>query len=208
MAKHAAQRSSGSLAYWGLVLKDFARAWFVYGVIAVIIAGITHGIFHIPLWQVTDVILALFLFYIGFVASLSLIALCLDLTRGEIVLAVGRLFNIAMLPFLPFGAVLGFMGYGWLVGQDFATDSFVHAGYMDVFADAYRLAMMQGGDFLALVKPSGEVGAGSIDMAQLALLAQVASVLLAFAGYLVSRSRVALVTDDTLTVSPFTRGRD
>ena len=85
--KPAARKVEGPFAYWALVLKDFAQAWLAYGILSIVIAGITHGIFHIPLWQIVDVILALFVFFVGFFGSLSLIAFCLDLTRGEIILS-------------------------------------------------------------------------------------------------------------------------
>jgi hypothetical protein len=55
------------------------------------------------------------------------------------VLALGRLINIALLPFLPFGMVLGFLGYGFISGQSFAKESFVYAGYVGVFSDTYML---------------------------------------------------------------------
>jgi hypothetical protein len=42
-----------------------------------------------------------------------------------------------------------------------------------------------------------------VDRERLVLLIQIASVLLAVAGFLISRSRVTYVADDTLRVSPF-----
>lgn len=204
--KPAGRKVEGPFAYWALVLKDFAQAWLAYGILSLLIAGITHGIFHIPLWQVVDVILALFVFFLGFFGSLSLIAGCLDLTRGEIILALGRIINIAMLPFLPIGAVLGFLAYGFIVEQDFATTSFVYAGYVGVFADAYQLAATLWGDFLALMKPVRDAAGVEtlvVDRDRLVLLVQLASVLLAVAGFLISRSRVTYIADDTLRVSPF-----
>ena len=203
--REAARRVEGPFAYWALVLKDFGQAWLAYGIVSLLFAGITHGIFHIPLWQVVDVILALFLFFICFFGSLSFIAGCLDLTRGEIVMAMGRVINIAMLPFLPIGAVLGFLAYGYVVEQDFETASFVYAGYMGVFADAYHLLSTLWGDFLALMKPvrdAAGVETIAVDKARLVLLVQIASVVLAAAGFLISRSRVTYVADDTLRVSP------
>jgi hypothetical protein len=202
----AVRKSEGPFAYWALVLKDFGQAWIAYGVLSIIIAGITHGIFHIPLWQVVDVILALFLFFIGFFGSLSLIAFCLDLTRGEIILALGRIINIAMLPFLPVGAILGFLAYGYIIEQQFETTSFVYAGYVGVFADGYQLLAALWGDFLALMKPVRDAAGGetlAVDRARLVLLVQIASIVLAAAGFLISRSRVTHVADDTLRVSPF-----
>lgn len=204
--KQATRKVEGPFAYWALVLKDFAQAWLAYGILSVVIAGITHGIFHIPLWQVVDVILALFFFFVGFFGSLSLIAFCLDLTRGEIILALGRIINIAMLPFLPVGAVLGFLAYGFVVEQDFGTTSFVYAGYVGVFADAYQLMATLWGDFLALMKPVRDAAGAetlAVDRDRLVLLVQIASFLLAVAGFLISRSRVTYVADDTLRVSPF-----
>ena len=200
---HAAE---GPFAYWGLVLKDFAQAWLTYGVLTIVIAGITHGIYGIPLWQVSDVILALFLFCVGFVGSLSLIACCLDLTRAEFVLALGRLINIAMLPFLPFGMVLGFLGYGFISGEAFVKESFVYAGYVGVFADAYVLASTFAGDFLAVLKPDTSVAGATgmvVDSERLVFLAQIASVLLAIAGFMVGRVRAARVIDPGVRTSPF-----
>ena len=202
-AVHAAE---GPFAYWGLVLKDFAQAWLTYGVLAILIAGVTHGIYGIPLWQVSDVILALFLFFIGFVASLSLIACCLDLTRAEVVLALGRLINIAMLPLLPFGLVLGFVGYGFIAGEAFVKESFVYAGYVGVFADAYVLASTFAGDFLAVLTPDTSVAGATgmvVDSERLVFLAQIASVLLAIAGFMVGRVRAARVIDPGVRTSPF-----
>jgi hypothetical protein len=43
----------------------------------------------------------------------------------------------------------------------------------------------------------------AVDRERLVLLIQIASVLLAVAGFLISRSRVTYVADDTLRVSPF-----
>ena len=203
--QETARRVEGPFAYWALVLKDFGQAWLTYGMMALLFAGIAHGIFHIPLWQVVDVILALFLFFICFFGSLSFIAGCLDLTRGEIVMALGRIINIALLPFLPIGAVLGFLAYGFIADQTFETSSFVYAGYMGVFADAYHLATGLWGDFLALMKPvrdAAGVETVTVDKARLVLLVQIASVVLAIAGFLISRSRVTYVADDTLRVSP------
>jgi len=194
VATKMAKAASGPFASWALVLKDFAQAWLTYGVLTVAISSVTHGIYGIPLWQVSDVILALFLFFIAFVASLSLIAFCLDLTRVEITLALGRLINIAMLPFLPFGMVLGFLLYGFISGEAFATESFVYAGYVGVFADAYLLVSAFAGDFLSLLKPGvGHAGIEGVvvDRDRLVLVAQVASILLAIAGFLVARARVA-----------------
>ena len=201
-AVHAAE---GPFAYWGLVLKDFAQAWLTYGVLAILIAGVTHGIYGIPLWQVRDVILALFLFFIGCVASLSLIACCLDLTRAEVVLALGRLINIAMLPLLPFGLVLGFVGYGFIADQSFAKESFVYAGYVGVFADAYLLASAFAGDFLALMKTVRVAGVEDVvvDQERLVLLAQIASVLLALAGFALGRVRAVSSVDPGVRTSPF-----
>jgi len=200
---HAAE---GPFAYWGLVLKDFAQAWLTYGILTIVIAGITHGIYGIPLWQVSDVILALFLFFVAFVASLSLIGFCLDLTRAEITLALGRLLNIAMLPFLPIGMVLGFLLYGFISGETFAAESFVYAGYVAVFADAYLLASAVGGDFLALLKPDTSVAGVTgvlVDTERLMFLAQVASVLLALAGFMVGRVRVASSITPNMRTTPF-----
>jgi hypothetical protein len=201
-----AHAAAGPFAYWGLVLKDFAQAWLTYGILTIVIAGITHGIYGIPLWQVSDVILALFLFFVAFVASLSLIGCCLDLTRAEFVLALGRLINIALLPFLPFGMVLGFLGYGFISGQSFATESFVYAGYVGVFADAYTLATSFAGDFLALMKADTRVAGSTelvVDTERLVFLAQIASVLLAIAGFMVGRVRATRVGEVGVRTSPF-----
>ena len=205
-ARNMTHAASGPFAYWGLVLKDFAQAWLTYGLLTMAIAGVTHGIYGIPLWQVIDVILALFLFFVAFVASLSLIGFCLDLTRAEITLALGRLMNIAMLPFLPFGMVLGFLLYGFISGETFAAESFVYAGYVGVFADAYLLASAVGGDFLALLKPDTSVAGATgvvVDTERLVFLAQVASVLLAVAGFMVGRVRLATSTDPGVRTTPF-----
>lgn len=201
-----AHAAAGPFAYWSLVLKDFAQAWLTYGVLTIVIAGVTHGIYGIPLWQVSDVIMALFLFFVGFVASLSLIGFCLDLTRAEFVLALGRLMNIALLPFLPFGMVLGFLGYGYISDQSFVKESFVYAGYVGIFADAYMLATTFAGDFLALLKADTRVAGSTelvVDTERLVFLAQVASVLLAVAGFMVGRVRAARVGDPGVRTSPF-----
>ena len=47
------------------VLQDFGRAWLGYAITALVIAGITNGIYAIPLWQVADVTLALMLFFVA-----------------------------------------------------------------------------------------------------------------------------------------------
>jgi len=187
------------------VLKDFAQAWLTYGVLTIVIAGVTHGIYGIPLWQVSDVILALFLFFVAFVASLSLIGCCLDLTRAEFVLALGRLINIALLPFLPFGMVLGFLGYGYISGQSFARESFVYAGYVGIFADSYMLVATFAGDFLTLLKVDTRVAGSTelvVDTERLVFLAQVASVLLAIAGFMVGRVRAARAIDTGVRTNP------
>lgn len=193
------QYRSSPFASWAVVLQDFARAWFSYGVLAVIMAGITHGIFHIPLWQVVDVILALFLFYVAFVGCLSLIAFFLDIVGGELIVSLSRVISIALLPLLPMGAVLGFLAYGFFVEEGFDT-SFVYQGYVGLFADGYGWAVTQTGDFLGVVKAAGS--GSKVDIAQLIFAAQVASVIVAVAGFAIGRSRVTFVADDTLKYSP------
>lgn len=196
-------RRNGAFASWALVMQDFARAWFSYGLLAVIMAGVTHGIFHIPLWQVVDVILALFLFYVAFVGCLSLIAFFLDIVGGEVIVSLSRLISIALLPLLPMGAVLGFLAYGFFVEESFDA-SFVYQGFTGLFVQGYALAVTMVGDVLGVVKAAGQAGAHgvSIDREQLIFIAQVASVLVAAAGFAIGRSRVTLAADDTLKYSP------
>jgi hypothetical protein len=185
-------------------MQDFARAWFSYGLLAVIMAGITHGIFHIPLWQAVDVILALFLFYVAFIGCLSLIAFFLDLAGGEVIVSMSRLISIALLPLLPMGAVLGFLAYGFFVEERFDA-SFVYQGFTGLFVQGYAWAITLVGDILGVVKEAGQAGSRrlSIDVAQLIFLAQAASVIAALAGFAIGRSRVTFVADDTLKYSPF-----
>jgi len=191
---------SGPFASWALVMQDFARAWFSYGLLSVIMAGVTHGIFHIPLWQVVDVILALFLFYVAFVGCLSLIAFFLDIVGGEVIVSVSRLISIVLLPLLPMGAVLGFVAYGFFVEESFDA-SFVYQGFTGLFVQGYSLAVATVGDVLGVMK-AGARGL-SIDAPQLIFFAQVASVLVALAGFAIGRSRVTFVADDTLRYSPW-----
>jgi hypothetical protein len=194
---------SSAFASWAVVMQDFARAWFSYGLLAVIMAGITHGIFHIPLWQVVDVILALFLFYVAFVGSLSLIAFFLDIVGGEVMVSVSRLISIALLPLLPMGAILGFLAYGFFVEESFDA-SFVYQGFTGLFVQGYALVVSGAGDVLGLVTAAGKAGSRglSIDVAQLIFLAQAASVVAALAGFAIGRSRVTFAADDTLKYSP------
>lgn len=198
MANRSARRI-GAFASWAIVLQDFGRAWFSYGALAVIMAGITHGIYHIPLWQVVDVILALFLFYVAFVGCLSLIAFFLDIVGGEIIVSMSRLISIGLLPLLPMGAVLGFLAYGFFVEDGF-DQSFVYQGYVGLFAQGYSLVVTLTGDVLGLFKTVGSEP--KLDTARLIFLAEVASVIFAVAGFAVGRSRVTLAADDTLQYSP------
>jgi hypothetical protein len=194
---------NSAFASWAVVMQDFARAWFSYGVLAVIMAGVTHGIFHIPLWQVVDVILALFLFYVAFVGCLSLIAFFLDIVGGEVIVSLSRLISIALLPLLPMGAVLGFLAYGFFVEESFEA-SFVYQGFAGLFVQGYGIAITMVGDVLGVVKTVGQAGSRgvSIDAPQLIFIAQAASVLAALAGFAIGRSRVTFAADDTLKYSP------
>lgn len=200
--------ASGPFASWAMFVQDFGQAWIAYGVLTVAVAGITHGIFHIPLWQVADVILALFLFYVAFVGSLSFITFCLDIVGGELILGLGRLLSMALLPLLPFAVIFGFLIYGFLSEQDFEKTSFVYQGFIGLFASGYDLLAGATGDYLnALKSVPAANGATSrvVDQERIVLVLKIASVLIALFGIALSRSRVTFVADDTLRISPFVR---
>ncbi|MEQ1753737.1 MAG: hypothetical protein ABL973_06360 [Micropepsaceae bacterium] len=203
--KSPSGKSSPLFASWVYVFQDFGRAWLSYGLLAVIVAGITHGIFHVPMWEVTDVILALLLFAVAFVACLTAIAMCLDVAGGELMVAFARVISLVLLAFLPFGAILGFMAYDFFAETDFEAGSFVYKGFVAFFADGYAWLSSVVGDFLGIVRPMKEAVAPVpvLDQARLLMVAQIASVALALFGFALSRSRVTVLADDTLRFSPF-----
>lgn len=203
--KSATRRYSAPFASWAYVAHDFARAWLSYFVMAVIIAGVTHGVFHIPLWQVVDVMLALMLFFVAFVASLTVITMCLDLAGREFMVALARVIGLVLLIFLPFGAILGFMAYGFFAETEFESSSFVYKGFVALFANGYAIVSGVTGDFLGVIRTTGSAVAATpmLDQSRLLTFAQIASAALAAFGYAMSRSRVTLLADDTLRYSPF-----
>lgn len=192
--------SGGTLASIAAVFQDFGRAWLGYALSALIIAGITNGIYGIPLWQVADVTLALMLFFAGVIAALTVMAACIDLVGGEIGVAFARVLGLALLVFLPFGAISGYVIYGWLGGGEIAGASFVYDGFVGLLPRAYELLSGRAGDFLGVIAkveaPEGSIA--KIDLARLLDYVLITSLLIAMAGLMIGRTKAAFAADGTL----------
>lgn len=192
--------SGGILASMAAVFQNFGRAWLGYALTALVIACITNGIYGIPLWQVADVTLALMLFFVGLIASLTVMAGIIDIVGGEIGVALARIIGLALLVFLPFAAISGYVVYGWLGGGSIAGTSFVYDGFVGLLLHAYELLAKSAGDFLGVIATvkTPEGSATKTDLNRLLDYVMIASVLIAMAGLMIGRTRAAFTADGTL----------
>lgn len=210
MALHGSANnlSVGLIVSVAVILQDFGRAWLGYALTAALAAGIAHGVFHIPLWQVVDVTMSLFLFFVAVFACLTVIAAALDVGGGEFVTVIARVLSLVLLLLLPLGTISGFAGYSFVSGTDFESSSFVYGGYVALLARAYLLVGEFAGDIFGVAKVGVlHVGPASLDMPSLLFTLQFASLVVALFGLAMKRSRVAFTVDDTLSSKLFPKWR-
>ena len=147
---HAADVDRGSSSSSVLSMRAYGRTWVYYVFAALVIALICNGIFGIPLEQVVDVNLALFLSWVAIIAGGMVIIMAFEVVNGDFRGAFESLLYIAAFVFLPFGAITGYMIYGWF-GGGAVGDSFVYNGFLGLFVKGYTRIATVIGDVLGAV---------------------------------------------------------
>lgn len=133
-----ASEGAGPSSWLSDFAKNYGQMWIRYAFTALFFGVVCNGIFGIPLYQVVDVNLALLLTWIAFIGGLLVIILALEVFNGEFRDAVATLLYLAAFTFLPFGAITGYMVYGWLGGGPVSDASFVYEGFMAIFINGYK----------------------------------------------------------------------
>jgi hypothetical protein len=197
-ASHRAGRSQGQTASPQTAFMSAYTLQFVREMIVGIIVGlICNGIWKIPLPQVVDVNLAL---------SLSLLVLTL---LGLVVVFFLELFNamwrgaletlvyISTAIFLPFGAIVGYIIYGWLSGAEPIADSRVYSIYIGYFAAAYGFLAESFGDVLGAIEQTKDAAGEMQSTVNMQLIKEWVPILAALAAIInffrdVFRSQVSV----------------
>lgn len=117
--------------------KDYGRSWGRQVIIALVIAAVCNKIWGIPLYQVVDVNLSLSLSWAALYAAALALILAYEIFNGLFRGALESLILLAALALLPFGAILGYMIFSWLGGEEVTSKSFVYQLYVGVFARGY-----------------------------------------------------------------------
>lgn len=165
----------GLLAAFSALLQVYGYVWLRFVVTAVIVAAIANGIFGIPLWQIVDVNLSVFLFFVGLYVAWNIARLLADILRRDLASAIAHLILIPMLALLPFGVIAGYMIYGVLGGGEVAGASFVYDGFVNMFAQGYKQLAGVVGDFFGAIKEV-KTSKGLTPTVDLATLAQAAGI--------------------------------
>src|SRR5262249_49170503 len=110
-----------------------------------------NGLFHIPLWQVFDVNVSFFLFLAAFQLVLLAFGLTVDVSGSDWSVAFVRLIVMLLWVLLPSAAILGYMIYGWLGGEQLGELSFVYQGITDRLGQGYERLAGLTGDFLHII---------------------------------------------------------
>lgn len=134
------------------VTKGYWIQWAYYVFVSLFFALICNGLYGIPLYQVVDVNLALFLTWVAVLATLLAVGLIFELAKGDFTNAFEALLYIALLAFLPFGAITGYMIYGWLGGGQITNASFVYDGFIGIFTKTYQYLSLVNGDVLGAIQ--------------------------------------------------------
>jgi hypothetical protein len=147
-----ATRESGGAAWLGQFFKNYGQTWVWYAFTALFFGLVCNGIFGIPLYQVVDVNLALFLTWVAVMGALLVLILVLEVVNGEFRDALVTLLLLAAYMFLPFGAITGYMVYAWFGGGEVSNASFVYEGFMAIFVRGYAFLNTQVGDIIGAVE--------------------------------------------------------
>jgi len=173
-----ATRSNSSwwLAFLTAVLQMYGLIWLNYLAGALIVAFIANGIFGIPLWQIVDVNLSVFLVFMGLQAAWNVARLLVDIVSGDGMSAIIHLLLTFMFAFLPFGVIAGYMIYGALGGGPVSGKSFVFDGFITMLAQGYQQLASVIGDFLGIIKEASTVKGVSEMKVDLASFERIATI--------------------------------
>lgn len=119
------------------LLKNYGAQWGLQVVSALIVSLICNGIWGIELRHVVDVNLALSLSWLALSTTALVVILGYEVLNGMFRGAFESLLLITFAILLPFGAIFGYMIYGWFGGGDVTNESFVAKAYVGIFANAY-----------------------------------------------------------------------
>jgi len=147
-----ADEGAGAPGWLSNFAKNYGQMWLRYALTALFFGVVCNGIFGIPLYQVVDVNLALLLTWIAFVGALLVFILALEIFNGEFRDGLVTLLYLAAFTFLPFGAITGYMVYGWLGGGPVSEASFVYEGFMSIFTTGYKYISGVFGDVFGAIE--------------------------------------------------------
>lgn len=144
-----------SQRFWNSYSKQFVREV----IMGLIIGLVCNGIWGIPLYQVVDVNLAISISFLVVIFVMLFFVFLMEISQGQWWDALDTTIVILTSAFLPFGAVLGYMIYGWLGGGDVTSASFVYKTYVGFFGSIYEQVAATTGDFLGwIVERKNEAG--------------------------------------------------
>ena len=147
--RHASDRRSQSVL--AAALRGYGATWVYYVILSLVFASICNGLWGVPLWQVVDVNLSLFLTWVAFMAALGVFAFAVDLSQGDLSSALANILFIVLLALLPFGVITGYMIYAWLGGGQVTNASFVYDAFLNLFVQGYQYLAGLFGDVLGLI---------------------------------------------------------
>lgn len=132
-------------------LVSYGLSWISFVLSAAFIALISNGVFGVPLYQVVDVQLSLFLTWAGLFIVVWTLFAAYDLYHWDLPEVFGDLAHVLAFAFLPFGTMTGYAIYGWMGGVQVHGASFVFDGYFAIYVDAYKYIASVFGDILGAV---------------------------------------------------------
>lgn len=169
------------------VVGGYGATWIYYVLLSLVFASICNGLWGIPLWQVVDVNLALFLTWMAVMAVLGLFAIAVDLSQGDLKLALANVVYIVLLALLPFGVITGYMIYAWFGGGQVTNASFVYDAFLNLFVRGYAYVATLFGDALALmtkVQTSGGSSETAVNVPALQMWIQIVTAAVALGDIL------------------------
>lgn len=144
-----------SQRFWSSYSKQFIRET----IMGLIIGFVCNGLWGIPLYQVVDVNLAISISVLALIVVLLVFVFLMEIAQGKWWDALDSTIFILTSAFLPFGAVLGYMIYGWLGGGDVTSASFVYKTYVGFFGSIYEVVAVSTGDVFGwIVERKNEAG--------------------------------------------------
>jgi hypothetical protein len=151
-------------------LVSYGISWISFVVSATFIALISNGIFGIPLYQVVDVQLSLFLTWAGLLAIVWALFAVYDLYHWDLSEVLSDLLHVLAFALLPFGAMTGYALYGWIGGMQVHGASFVFDGYFGIYKDTFIIIATQISNLMGALSASEVTKGGTLTIDTDALL--------------------------------------